>query len=81
MWQKPDLSCLSPPPRLEANTSHSGSCLETLGNSLEELSSKLSKAALELRLIISLAKNNKAGVEGGVSPSTYTAFVAIECLA
>lgn len=29
----------------------------------------------------SLAKNHIKGVEGGVTPDTYIAFVIIECLA
>jgi hypothetical protein len=29
----------------------------------------------------SLSKNHIAGVEGGVTPSTYIAFIAIECMA
>lgn len=31
--------------------------------------------------ITSLSKNHIAGVEGGVSPDTYVAFIIIECMA
>lgn len=34
-----------------------------------------------LSFLYSLAKNNEKGVEGGISPDTYLAFVIIESLA